>query len=136
MSDPKISVKPQRRQIFIGNLSYNANEQSVRDAFKTLGVVLDAVRIVTDQDTGRPKGFAFADVSPDESSSVREIINLTNGLLIEGRACRVNEAKPRPQPGAGDVGDRGAAPSGQAPREPRAPRGRRSPDDDDFEWRK
>ena len=78
--------------IYVGNMSYNTTEDQLRQAFEAFGEV-SSVRIITDRDSGRPKGFAFVEMpSQDESTAA---INGLNGQDLDGRTLNVNEAKPR-----------------------------------------
>lgn len=91
-------------RLYIGNLSYDATQDSVRDAFSQSGTVTD-VRVMTDRETGRSRGFAFVTMSTaDEATSA---IAQMNGALLDGRALRVNEAEDRPAGGGGGGGGGG-----------------------------
>jgi cold-inducible RNA-binding protein len=78
--------------IFVGNLSFTATEQDLRQLFEAYGVV-DRVNIVTDRDTGRPRGFGFVEM-PDNAAATAAMQGL-QGQQLAGRALNVNEAKPR-----------------------------------------
>jgi cold-inducible RNA-binding protein len=78
--------------IYVGNLSYDATESDVREAFEQYGEV-SAVHIIMDRDTGRPRGFAFVEM-PDGKAAKDAIENL-NLAEIAGRKVTVNEARPR-----------------------------------------
>ena len=78
--------------IFVGNLSFTATEQDLRQLFEAYGVV-DRVNLVTDRDTGRPRGFGFVEMS-DNAAATAAIQGL-QGQQLAGRALTVNEAKPR-----------------------------------------
>ena len=78
--------------IYIGNLSFETSEEELRNAFKTYGEI-STVNIITDRDSGRPKGFAFIEMPTKEEATAA--INGLNGQEINGRALTVNEAKPR-----------------------------------------
>ena len=96
--------------IYVGNLSYNATEEDVREAFERYGDV-SAVNIIMDRETGRPRGFAFVEM-PDAQQAKEAIDNL-NLTEIAGRKVTVNEARPREERprggggGGGRGGDRG-----------------------------
>jgi RNA recognition motif-containing protein len=77
----------------VGNLPYSADEQQLRELFAAFGEVVD-VRVVTDRDSGRSKGFAFVEMATDEAAS-KAIAGL-NGTPLGDRTLTVNEAKPRP----------------------------------------
>ena len=78
--------------IFVGNLSFRATEEDIRNAFSTFGQVT-SVNIVMDQDTGRSRGFAFVEMANAEEAS--EAIERLNDKEIVGRRVVVNEARPR-----------------------------------------
>ena len=78
--------------IYVGNLSYGMSEQELRDAFAAYGEV-SSVKILTDRDTGRSRGFGFVEM-PNQSEGEAAITQL-NGKEVSGRALRVNEARPR-----------------------------------------
>jgi len=78
--------------IFVGNLAYSATDHDLRQLFEQYGVV-DKVNLITDRDTGRPRGFGFVEM-PD-SQAARAAIQGLQGKELGGRAITVNEAKPR-----------------------------------------
>jgi cold-inducible RNA-binding protein len=78
--------------IYVGNLSFNTNEETVRTLFAQHGVV-SKVSLVTDRETGRPRGFGFVEMA--DSSAGQAAIAALNGRELDGRALTVNEAKPR-----------------------------------------
>ena len=89
------------KNIYVGNLSFGASEQSVRALFETHGAV-DRVSIVTDRDTGQPRGFGFVEMANDSEGD--KAIAAVNGTDLDGRSLNVNEAKPktdRPSGGGG-----------------------------------
>ena len=78
--------------IYVGNMPYSMTDAEVKELFGAYGTV-DAVRIVMDRDSGRPKGFAFVEMNTaDEAKAAIEAIN---GSEVGGRALVVNEARPR-----------------------------------------
>ncbi|MBX2987724.1 MAG: RNA-binding protein [Bdellovibrionaceae bacterium] len=79
------------KKLYVGNLPFSATEQALADTFSECGAV-DSVKIITDRDTGRSKGFGFVEMSND--SEAQEAISRFNGVQYEGRALTVNEAKP------------------------------------------
>ena len=92
-------------KIYVGNLSYEANEDALRELFAKFGQV-DEVAIITDRQTGKARGFAFVTM-PDGGQGQAAITGL-NGSQFEGRALVVNEARPKAGGGGGgDRGDRG-----------------------------
>jgi RNA recognition motif-containing protein len=88
----------QNSRLFVGNIPYVATEADLRDVFSRLGSV-KSVRIITDFDTGRSKGYAFVEMAtPEEAEhAIREL----NNYDMSGRSIVVNEARPRAQGGAG-----------------------------------
>ncbi|MGB5156113.1 RNA recognition motif domain-containing protein [Desulfobacterium sp. N47] len=86
-------------KIYVGNLSYEVNEDDLRQAFEQLGKV-DSVSIINDKYSGRSKGFGFVEMSSD--AEAQAAIEGLNGKELKGRAINVNEARPRE-----DRGDRG-----------------------------
>ncbi len=84
------------KNIFVGNLSFGATEDSVRALFEAHGTV-DRVSIVKDRDTGRSRGFAFVEMSVDEEAE--RAIESLNGRELDGRAMNVNEARPKTERG-------------------------------------
>jgi RNA recognition motif-containing protein len=80
-------------RLYVGNLSYNTNEAALRELFGQSGTVV-SVKVVTDRETGRPRGFAFVEMSsPTEASAA---ISQANGRELDGRTLKVNEAEERP----------------------------------------
>jgi len=80
-------------RLYVGNLSFNADDSTLREAFAEVGTVTD-VHIVTDRDTGRSRGFAF--VTMGSAALATEAISRLNGHTLDGRALKVNEAQARP----------------------------------------
>ena len=84
--------------IYVGNLSFEATEDQLLSLFEEHGDVLK-VNIVTDRDTGRPRGFGFVEMADDNQG--RAAIEQINGREVGGRSLTVNEAKPRVARGGG-----------------------------------
>jgi RNA recognition motif-containing protein len=80
------------RRLYVGNLSYDTTELELRETFGKFGTVADA-KVVMDRDTGRPRGFAFVEMSADQEA--QEAIAQLNGRELGGRALNVNEAQER-----------------------------------------
>ncbi len=78
--------------IYVGNLFYGMSEDELRDQFASYGEV-SSVRIITDRETRRSKGFGFVDMPNDEEA--KKAIEELNGKEVSGRTLRVNEARPR-----------------------------------------
>jgi len=90
-------------KLFVGNLSYQATEEDLRELFQQAGTV-ESVRIITDQFTGRPRGFGFVAMSSKEEAE--RAIELLNGRLFRDRNLVVNEARPQPSRSPGGGGRR------------------------------
>ncbi|MEW5922866.1 MAG: RNA-binding protein [Candidatus Zixiibacteriota bacterium] len=90
--------------IYIGNLSFDTTEDQLRQAFESFGEV-STVNIVTDKYTGKPRGFAFVEMSGKDESNAA--ISGLNGHELNGRTMSVNEAKPRAQSGGRSSGGGG-----------------------------
>ena len=78
--------------IYVGNISYSTSEDDLRDLFARYGEVT-AVRVITDRDTGRSKGFGFVEMTDDDQA--KEAISALDSKDFMGRDIRVNEARPR-----------------------------------------
>jgi len=92
-------------KIFVGNLSFEATEQDLFDLFSADGRKVERVSIVTDRDTGRPRGFAFVEMGSAADASAA--ISACDGQDLRGRPIRVNEANERPRGGGGGGGGGG-----------------------------
>ncbi|HYL76275.1 MAG TPA: RNA-binding protein [Bryobacteraceae bacterium] len=89
------------KNIFVGNLNFGATEDAVRSMFEAYGTV-ERVNIITDRDTGQPRGFGFVEMSVNADAD-RAIAEL-NGRELDGRALNVNEARPKTDRGSGGGG--------------------------------
>ena len=78
--------------IFVGNLAFSTTDRDLRQLFEPYGVV-DEIRVITDRDTGRSKGFGFVEMH--DGTAARAAITKLQGQAMEGRTLTVNEAKPR-----------------------------------------
>jgi cold-inducible RNA-binding protein len=78
------------KKIYVGNLPFSASDDQIRDLFSEYGTV-DTVSLITDRDTGRPRGFGFVEMS----SGADEAIQALNEKEMDGRNLSVNEARPR-----------------------------------------
>lgn len=87
--------------IYVGNMSYDTTEDGLRTLFEEFGQV-DAVRVITDRDTGRPKGFAFVEMGDDNEG--KAAMEALEGREIDGRTLKVNEARPRTERRGGGGG--------------------------------
>ena len=93
------------KRLYIGNLSYSVNEADLRDAFMAEGYEVAEVKVVMDRDTGRPRGFAFVELTTDDAAA-KAIENL-NGRDLQGRTITVSEARERTGGGGGGKGGGG-----------------------------
>jgi cold-inducible RNA-binding protein len=80
------------KNIYVGNLSFGASEESVRALFEIHGTV-NRVNIVTDRDSGQPRGFGFVEMANDAEGN--KAIAAVNGMDLDGRTLSVNEARPK-----------------------------------------
>jgi len=98
------------KKIYVGNLSFEATEEQVRELFGQHGTV-ESVALINDRDTGRFRGFGFVEM---EDASAADAIKALDGKEVDGRALRVNEARPQENRsfGGGDRGGRTGGSSG------------------------
>jgi cold-inducible RNA-binding protein len=92
------------KNIFVGNLSFGATEDSIRSMFEAYGAV-ERVSIVTDRETGQARGFGFVEMSSNAEAD-RAIAGL-NGKELDGRALNINEARPKTERSGGGGGGGG-----------------------------
>src|SRR5262252_7751825 len=85
-------------KLFVGNLSFNTTENDLEDAFAAHGTVTET-NLMTDRDTGRPRGFAFVTMATPEEA--QNAANALNGTMLDGRNLTVNEARPREERSGG-----------------------------------
>jgi RNA recognition motif-containing protein len=85
-------------KLFVGNLSFQSTDDSIRSVFAEHGQV-DEVALITDRDTGRPRGFGFVQMPNDDEA--RAAIEAINGRDVDGRTLNVNEARAREGGGGG-----------------------------------
>lgn len=100
--------------IFVGNLSYQTTQEDLYAAFGAYGGV-ERVNLVTDRDTGQPRGFAFVEMT--EASAAQTAIAQLNGSDLHGRTLNVNEARPKPTGGGGGGARRFSSGGGNRGRE-------------------
>lgn len=80
------------KKLYVGNLPYSTTDDSLREMFTQFGTV-ESAQIITDQFSGRSKGFGFVEMASDEEA--QNAVKTLDGKDIEGRAIKVNEARPK-----------------------------------------
>jgi cold-inducible RNA-binding protein len=96
-------------RVYVGNLSFNTSSETLREAFARDGRQVVEVKIVTDRDTGQPRGFAFVEMG--SAADAQAAIAEWNGQELDGRSLKVNEAQERQ--GGGGGGGRGGGGGGR-----------------------
>ena len=94
-------------KLYVGNLSFDTREEDLQELFAAQGEVISA-RVITDRDTGRPRGFGFVEMA--QSEDAQKAIEALDGQEFMGRNLKVNLAQPRenrPRGGGGGGGGRG-----------------------------
>jgi len=79
------------KRLYVGNLSFNSTENEIRNLFENYGEVR-SVQLISDRETGRPRGFGFVEIEDDGAERAVEELNLKE---LDGRRLNVNEARPR-----------------------------------------
>jgi cold-inducible RNA-binding protein len=92
------------KRLYVGNLAYSVTEADLREVFTETGTVAD-VKVVLDRESGRPRGFAFVEMSTDDEAA--KAMQTLNGREIQGRAISVSEARERSGGGSGGGGGGG-----------------------------
>jgi RNA recognition motif-containing protein len=89
-------------RLYVGNLPFSADEDQVRELFAQNERTVTEVKLITDRDTGRPRGFGFVEMGSSEEAdaAIREL----DGYSMDGRALKVNEARERTSGGGGGRG--------------------------------
>jgi RNA recognition motif-containing protein len=90
------------QKVYVGNLSYNTTEETLRGLFAEFGEIV-GINVITDRYTGRPKGFAFVEMATEQAAQAS--ISALNGKLVDERELTVDKAKPqvdRDRRGSGD----------------------------------
>lgn len=77
--------------IYVGNLPFQCSEEEIRELFEPFGTV-NSVKLVSDRETGKPRGFGFVEMDPEEAAAAIEQLNGTN---LKDRPLRINEARER-----------------------------------------
>jgi RNA recognition motif-containing protein len=93
------------KKLYVGNLPFSATEDEIRAAFESHGSV-ESVNVITDRETGRPRGFAFVEM--DDASAAEAAMRALDGSDLGGRTLKVNEAKDRQLSGGGGGYGRGS----------------------------
>jgi RNA recognition motif-containing protein len=94
-------------KLYVGNLSYESTETSLRSAFAADGRQVREVAVVMDRETGRPRGFAFVQMGSE--ADAKAAISALDGKMVDGRTIKVNEAQDRPtrgRPGGSEGSER------------------------------
>ena len=86
-------------RLFVGNLPFSAEEQTIRELFEQNDMVVEDVKLITDRDTGRPRGFGFVEMGSSEDAD--KAVQALNGYEMDGRQLNVNEARERSGGGGG-----------------------------------
>lgn len=86
-------------RLYVGNLPFSADEETVRQLFAQDGREVSEVKMITDRDTGRPRGFGFVEMG--SSGDAEAAISALNGYSMDGRDLTVNEARERTSGGGG-----------------------------------
>ena len=95
--------------IFVGNLNFSTTQEDLQATFGQFGNV-ERVNLVTDRDSGQPRGFAFVEMT--DANEAQNAISQLNGTELNGRAMNVNEARPKPAGNSGRGGSGGPRRSG------------------------
>ena len=93
-------------RVYFDSIAGSITREDLREFFQQAGTV-ESVRIITDQFTGRPRGFGFVEMATKEEAT--KAVEMLNGRLFRDRNLVVDEARPQPQRGAGGGGDRGGS---------------------------
>ena len=97
-------------KLFVGGLNFATSNERLRELFAECGQV-DSATVVTDRDTGRSRGFGFVEMSDDEAA--KKAIAELDGGIVEGRAIKVSEARPREERSEGGGGGRSGGGGGE-----------------------
>ena len=89
-------------KLYVGNLAYSVNDSTLRSLFEPFGAV-ESARVISDRDSGTSKGFGFVEMS---NADAQKAMGALNGRDHDGRALKVNEAKPQERSGGGYGGNR------------------------------
>ena len=97
-------------RLYVGNLAFSTTEDTLRSAFSQDGRTVVEVKIVTDRDTGQPRGFAFVEMT--NANEAQNAISQLNAADLHGRTMNVNEARPKPTGAGGGRGGFGGSRKG------------------------
>ena len=89
------------KNVYVGNLSFDTTQAKLQELAEAHGQVT-SVNVITDRDTGRPRGFAFVEMVTEEGATA--LISALNGQTVDGRELKASEAKPRRSSGGSDRG--------------------------------
>ena len=89
------------KKLYVGNLSYSTTQEQIQELFSQAGEIAE-IALITDRDTGRPKGFGFVEMATEEAA--QEAIKRFNGYTLDNRNLTVNEARPREERSGGNRG--------------------------------
>jgi len=98
------------KKLYVGNMPYSTTSEQLRELFAQAGEIAE-VTIITDRDTGRPKGFGFVEMATEEGA--QEAIRRFNGFSVDNRPLTVNEARPREDRSSGGGGFGGGGRGGR-----------------------
>ena len=93
------------KRLYVGNLPFSATEEEIRTLFEGDGRKVENVSVITDRETGRPRGFAFVELTTQQDAETA--VQKLNGYQMDGRTLTVSEARERSVGGGGGGGGRG-----------------------------
>ena len=100
-AEPREITRDMSKKLFVGSLSWDTNDEGLRNAFSTHGEVSEAV-VISDRDTGRSRGFGFVTFEEDEAAD--KAVAALNGTDLDGRTIRVDVAQAKQRSGGGGGG--------------------------------
>ena len=89
------------KKLYVGNLAYSTTREQIQELFSQAGEIAE-ITLITDRDTGRPKGFGFVEMATEEGA--QDAIKRFNGFTLDNRPLTVNEARPREERSGGGFG--------------------------------
>ena len=93
------------KRLYVGNLPFSATEEEIRNLFQAEGRTVDNVSVIADRETGRPRGFAFVEMT--NATDAETAVKTLNGFQMDGRTLTVSEARERSFGGGGGAGGGG-----------------------------